>query len=233
MMALMQLLKDSLVRTKKEGGTDTDTPSGTGTGTGTGTTTPFSSTKPNEDTGEATTPTPTPTPPPAYTSPSSSISVLRLIELTDRTSAVMKSFSSNLLSTEFDPLLTIYRTFTNLTLNDLGLCDGGVQWQGKVSVEAWDEMASAVADYAMDVAAEREMQMQMVSSGFGGGGGGMVLVPWAMRLRHGGGGDAGFVTIPPTPAATSNPTTPGTAGAHVSHNRFDALFKSANTSGGG
>ncbi|KAF5350769.1 hypothetical protein D9758_010399 [Tetrapyrgos nigripes] len=49
----------------------------------------------------------------SFSSPSM-ISVLCLIELTDHTSAVMKSIPSQTFSTEMDPLLMIYQTFAGL-----------------------------------------------------------------------------------------------------------------------
>ncbi|THU96994.1 hypothetical protein K435DRAFT_79376 [Dendrothele bispora CBS 962.96] len=183
---------------------------------------------------------------PPYTTTSATISALRLIELTDRTSAVMKSFWPKLSSGDLDPLVMIYRAFVEII--DLGYGavygyggggigggiggglgigrGGGVKVQSQVSIEAWDEMAGAVVDYAQEVFNEE---------GDGTNEGGMVLVPWAMPVsyhhhhhhhHHGQHGQQ-------TPGfGSSNANTPG-IGFSGLYNPFDALFKSANSGSGG
>ncbi|THH32414.1 hypothetical protein EUX98_g1774 [Antrodiella citrinella] len=82
------------------------------------------------------------------------LDALRLIEITDRTSAVMKysSFSTDVLL-QTDPLLTIFRTFV-----ELGGSDGGMG--SEVKMVPYDDLAVCVKDEAM----HKESQM--------------VLVPW-------------------------------------------------------
>ena len=79
-----------------------------------------------------------------------SIDALRLIELSDRTSAVMKSSAADsLLHT--DPLLGIFRMFGEL--NDLDI-------QTSLSIVLYDDLSYSVADHAMDNASQ------------------LILLPW-------------------------------------------------------
>ncbi|KAK7457833.1 K(+)/H(+) antiporter [Stygiomarasmius scandens] len=243
MMALTQLLRDSLVpsfasapvsvaqeeKKDDEAINEKDALMSPGSASRASSSKDVTAELPSLPTGEGS----TPSPPPSYHSPSATISALRLIELTDRTSAVMKSFPMhpNPFSAEFDPLLMIYRTYAGL--NDLGV-------RGKVSVEPLEEMAGAVVDYANDSFVEVEPSST----------GGMVLVPWAMPVQHHHSSQShqhqhhsGItgLSIPPTPGAIpppplSGPSNSNTPAAHHSlHNPFDALFKSAtnNSSSGG
>lgn len=79
-----------------------------------------------------------------------SIDALRLIELSDRTSAVMKSSAADQLILS-DPLLAIFKTFGDL--NDLSI-------SSSLSVVTFNDLASRVADYAKETMSQ------------------LVLVPW-------------------------------------------------------
>jgi len=92
--------------------------------------------------------------PPAYTPVS--VSALRLIELTERTSAVLKSQEASALVTA-DPLLAIFRTFGNLNR---------VPVSAALSVIPEEEFAQRVVDFA----AEQQSQMVIVPWSYSGGG---------------------------------------------------------------
>ncbi|KLO19943.1 cation/H+ exchanger [Schizopora paradoxa] len=93
-------------------------------------------------------------PPPAY-SPVS-VSALRLIELTERTSAVLKSQEANALVTA-DPLLAVFRTFGNLNR---------VPVSSALSVIPEEEFAERVVSFAE----EQRSQMVIVPWSYSGGG---------------------------------------------------------------
>ena len=87
--------------------------------------------------------------------PELTLSALRLIELTDRTSAVMKYSTYSVESLiHTDPLLSIFRTFVELGSN------GSSDMTSEVRMVGWEDMASSVKEEAM----RRESDM--------------VLVPW-------------------------------------------------------
>jgi hypothetical protein len=78
------------------------------------------------------------------------IDALRLIELSDRTSAVMKSSATDTLL-HTDPLLGIFRMFGELHELDIST---------SLSIVLYNDLASSVADYAMDNASQ------------------LILLPW-------------------------------------------------------
>ncbi|KIJ36673.1 hypothetical protein M422DRAFT_179123 [Sphaerobolus stellatus SS14] len=87
------------------------------------------------------------------------IDALRLIELSDRTSAVMKSSVADTLI-HTDPLLNVFRTFSEL--NDISVSTS-------LSVVPFDGLASKVAEHAHDMLSH------------------LVIVPWlphAMTMTH-------------------------------------------------
>jgi hypothetical protein len=89
----------------------------------------------------------------SYSAPSHSqvsIDVLRLIELTDRTSAVLKSQSLNMLA-QTDSILSIFRTFA--FLNRIAVSES-------LKVIAFEEFAPSIAKFARDAASQ------------------MVILPW-------------------------------------------------------
>ncbi|KAF9222970.1 hypothetical protein BS17DRAFT_735128 [Gyrodon lividus] len=105
-----------------------------------------------------------------------SVDALRLIELSDRTSAVMKSsVADSLIHT--DPLLGIFRTFGEL--NDLTVSTS-------LSVVTYDDLARSVADHAKRHASQ------------------LVLLPWLPPTAHSDSSELGTVT-PKINKADHNP----------------------------
>ncbi|KAJ3758145.1 Sodium/hydrogen exchanger family-domain-containing protein [Lentinula raphanica] len=128
------------------------------------------------------------------------ISALRLVELSDRTSAVMKSISlvshpdHAAVLAQCDPMLNIYTTFASL--NDLSVSPA-------LETVPYEDLARAVVDFARDAG------YSTLLSGSGRSGGEMLLLPW----------------LPPTvgqpQGLESHPVTPAPG---LVHNPFDALF---------
>lgn len=138
-----------------------------------------------------------------------SLSALRLIELSDRTSAVMKSTILTS-SSATDPLLGIFKTFS--ALNGMSVSRSGVIVR---SLEDWSE---SVIEYAED-------QDSQTPAGHGQ----MVFVNWTPPLAQ---------IVPHTPLGdTHSPggtgISPGAAATTSIPNPFEGLFKSAETSTGG
>jgi len=139
-----------------------------------------------------------------------SINALRLIELSDRTSAVMKSTSSvsdTLIHT--DPLLCIFRMFGELTGMGMGMGMGGPG--PEMAIVPYDDLAWNVAEHARRCGVH------------------MVLVPWLLpsfplssSLTPGGaaGGDT-----------NEGGTTPRIQKSEHTHNPFELFFGTAR--GGG
>jgi hypothetical protein len=137
---------------------------------------------------------------------------LRLIELSDRVSAVMKSsISDTLLLT--DPMLSVFRMFGHLN---------GIKVSPALSVVKFDDLAYSVAEHARNHDSD------------------MILIPWLPPLYTVDGNNpqtpAAAADQPLlAPPMTPNPTT-GTNNtasgfrSHFSNSPFDILFKS---SGGG
>ncbi|KAI0786160.1 hypothetical protein C8Q75DRAFT_772491 [Abortiporus biennis] len=128
-----------------------------------------------------------------------SFSALRLIEITDRTSAVMKYSSlatENLRHT--DPLLSIFRTFV-----ELGSGGGGsVELSSEVKMAAYNDLVSNIKDEAEKKSTQ------------------MVLIPWlsstsasysSIHYHHSGEGGAQDLS----------------SGSSMSSNPFETLFRSA------
>ena len=138
---------------------------------------------------------------------------LRLIELSDRVSAVMKSsISDTLLLT--DPMLSIFRMFGHLN---------GIKVSPALSIVKFDDLAYSVAEHANNHDSD------------------MILIPWLPPTHSFDRSnsptpplDAHQPLLPPpitpNPTATSNHTASGFK-SHVSHNPFDILFKSSEGSG--
>lgn len=104
--------------------------------------------------------------------PDLSLSALRLIEVTDRTSAVMKySWYTTESLLHSDPILSIYRTFVELGSN------GNTEVTSKVTMVNWDELAGCVKEEARRHESD------------------MVLVPWVPSYL--GADTAGEVTSAP------------------------------------
>ncbi|KAJ3869239.1 Sodium/hydrogen exchanger family-domain-containing protein [Lentinula novae-zelandiae] len=136
------------------------------------------------------------------------ISALRLVELSDRTSAVMKSMSiaahpdhATVLA-QCDPMLSIYTTFASL--NDLSVTPA-------LETVPFDDLARAVVDFARDAG-------YSTYSSSGRPGGEMLLLPW----------------LPPTVGQPhgleSHPVSP--APSTAVHNPFDTLFNKGSGMGG-
>jgi hypothetical protein len=140
---------------------------------------------------------------------------LRLIELSDRVSAVMKSsISDTLLLT--DPILSIFRMFGHLN---------GIKVSPALSIVIFDDLAYSVAEHAKNHDSD------------------MILIPWLPPVHSSDRTnsptpplDAHQPILPPpiTPNLTvaSNHTASGFK-SHFSHNPFDILFKSSEGSGMG
>ena len=138
---------------------------------------------------------------------------LRLIELSDRVSAVMKSsISDTLLLT--DPMLSIFRMFGHLN---------GIKVSPALSIVKFDDLAYSVAEHANNHDSD------------------MILIPWlppAHTFDRNNSAtpplDAHQPLLPPpvtpNPTVASNPTASGFK-SHFSHNPFDILFKSSEGSG--
>lgn len=127
------------------------------------------------------------------------INALRLIKLTDRVSAVMKSHEiSTLLHT--DPLLCVFRMFALLQ---------GIDVYGEVDVVPEEEMAERVLEGGERFGAE------------------MVVVPWVVHSASASGtGGTGVGTDGRQSQVHSQVQTPK---GGVVHNPFDALFRSGGT----
>ncbi|KAJ3930792.1 MAG: Sodium/hydrogen exchanger family-domain-containing protein [Lentinula lateritia] len=170
----------------------------------------------SEISGGATLVSPTPVTIPTIALPSSQplkaidhhISALRLVELSDRTSAVMKSMSiaahpdhATVLA-QCDPMLSIYTTFASL--NDLSVTPA-------LETVPFDDLARAVVDFARDAG-------YSTYSSSGRPGGEMLLLPW----------------LPPTVGQPhgleSHPVSP--APSTAVHNPFDTLFNKGSGMGG-
>ena len=137
---------------------------------------------------------------------------LRLIELSDRVSAVMKSsISDTLLLT--DPMLCIFRMFGHLN---------GIKVSPALSIVKFDDLAYSVAEHAKNHDSD------------------MVLIPWLPPVHSFDRSNPPTPPldahqplpppITPNPTAASNRTASGFK-SHFSHNPFDILFKSSD--GGG
>ncbi|KDR83202.1 hypothetical protein GALMADRAFT_239040 [Galerina marginata CBS 339.88] len=133
-----------------------------------------------------------------------STEALRLIELSDRVSAVMKSsVSDSLLLT--DPLLSIFRMFGQLN---------GINVSPTLSVVKFEDLAYSVAEHARNFDSD------------------MIMIPWLPPVHDAFDGPAPEHHPPTTPqqqpmalppmsvTASGNPRSP------ASHNPFDVLFKS-------
>ena len=135
---------------------------------------------------------------------------LRLIELSDRVSAVMKSsISDTLLLT--DPMLSIYRMFGHLN---------GIKVSQALSIVKFDDLAYSVAEHARNHDSD------------------MILLPWLPPLHTSDRNpttpplEAHQAPLPSP--ITPNPTAVSNASgfkSHFSHNPFDMLFKSSEGSG--
>jgi hypothetical protein len=136
---------------------------------------------------------------------------LRLIELSDRVSAVMKSsISDTLLHT--DPMLSIFRMFGHLN---------GIKVLPALSIVKFDDLAYSVAEHAANHDSD------------------MILIPWLPPVHTS--VDRNSPTPPLDthqpllpPSITPNPTAASNASgfkSHFSHNPFDILFKSSEGSG--
>ncbi|PPQ82193.1 hypothetical protein CVT26_009576, partial [Gymnopilus dilepis] len=162
-----------------------------------------------------------------------STNALRLIELSDRVSAVMKgSVPDSLLLT--DPMLSIFRMFGQLN---------GINVTPTLSVVKFDDLAYSVAEHAREFDAD------------------MILVPWLPpvhdafsdptgehhHLQHGGQHGGLGQQAPPPSSPTPNKEAPNSSAPLVSvlpppvtlspssggpkspsHNPFDILFRSSN-----
>ena len=140
---------------------------------------------------------------------------LRLIELSDRVSAVMKSsISDTLLLT--DPMLSIFRMFGHLN---------GIKVSPALSIVKFDDLAYSVAEHAKNHDSD------------------MILIPWLPPVHTFDRSnsptpllDAHQPLLPPP--ITPNPTTASSRTAsgfksHFSHKSFDILFKSSEGGGNG
>lgn len=124
------------------------------------------------------------------------IDALRLIELSDRTSAVLRAnVADQLINT--DPLLNVFRVFADL--NDLSV-------SSSLSIVTFNDLASRVAARARDNDSQ------------------LVLIPWlppsvAMHTRSTDGGN------PQTPGAGGGPGTMTSAVLNQLSNPFDSFFR--------
>ena len=120
------------------------------------------------------------TPAPVYFSPRVALDALRLIQLSDRTSAMMKSAAAEQIM-QTDPLLAMYRTFGDL--HDLPV-------SSSISVVPQNSFASAVANHARTNSSE------------------MVVLSWLAPGPLGGvsatSAPATLTTAPATPGADSS-----------------------------
>jgi hypothetical protein len=136
--------------------------------------------------------------------PNHNISVLRLVELSDRTSAVMKTMSiaahpdQAAMLTQFDPLLSVYTTFA--ALNDLCVTPA-------LETAPYEDLGSTVVDFVREQGQSAHLSGARTA-------GKMLLLPW----------------LPPTVGHdTRAPTSPGSA---LMHNPFDTLFGKGSGTGG-
>lgn len=136
---------------------------------------------------------------------------LRLIELSDRVSAVMKSsISDTLLLT--DPMLSIFRMFGHLN---------GIRVLPALSIVKFDDLAYSVAEHAKNHDSD------------------MILIPWLPPVHTSIDRNSPTPPLdahqpPLPPPITPNPTAVSNASgfkSHFSHNPFDMLFKSSEGSG--
>ena len=133
-----------------------------------------------------------------------SAEALRLIELSDRVSAVMKSSVSDFLL-RTDPLISIFRMFGQLN---------GIQVSSSLSVVKFDDLAYSVAEHARNH------------------GSNMIFFPW-LPPSHNGSAVEGLtrtptqqpIALPPTPGG---PASPPAMRSPLSHNPFELLFRSSN-----
>ncbi|PPQ69428.1 hypothetical protein CVT24_001477 [Panaeolus cyanescens] len=144
--------------------------------------------------------------------PLMSAEALRLIELSDRVSAVMKSSVSDALL-QTDPLLSIFCMYGQLN---------GIQVNPSLSVVKFDDLAYSVADHARNYGSD------------------MILVPWLPPApsafdgepsdpHHQAGTTPQQVSIALPPTATSGPPAPTSSAVKspTSHNPFDLLFRAS------
>jgi len=139
------------------------------------------------------------------------IEALRLIELSDRVSAVMKSsISDSLLLT--DPMLSIFRMFGHLN---------GIKVSPALSVVKFDDLAYSVAEHAKIHDSD------------------MILIPWLPPVHTSDVNNPPTPSVNAhqqllAPPITPNPSTATTSGfkSHFSHNPFDMFFKSSGGGGG-
>lgn len=145
-------------------------------------------------------------PPPDYFNPRVSVDALRLIELTERTSMLMKSaVTDELIRT--DPLLTMYRTFGDL--HDLNI-------SSSLSIVSQDRYARAVADHASMHFSDM-IVLSWIAPGAPGQG---LTAPLSVVPGHSGSGGG---EQPSTPAAAAESSGGGM------YNPFDGLFRTSNT----
>ncbi|CAD6914932.1 unnamed protein product [Tilletia laevis] len=152
----------------------------------------------------------------AASGPAVHLSALRLIELTDRLSAVMKAADALVLESQraLDPLLGVFRTFAALH---------GLRVQGeKLAIVERDEYASTVQGQADRDRAERGSVQEK----------GLVLVPWTLphvyhsfaysngRARSASSAAPGTTSVPATPSA-------------IRSNPFDGIFGRSTPSAAG
>lgn len=131
-----------------------------------------------------------------------SVDALRLIELSDRTSAVMRSSNADMLINT-DPLLNIFSTFGDLN---------GVSVSSSLAVVTYDDLSLSVAEHA-----QRHRSQ-------------LVLVPWLPpqhSTEHGGmtvasGGGDGTESAPASPRMATT----------YMQNPFETLFRGTSSSGG-
>ncbi|KAJ6581623.1 Sodium/hydrogen exchanger family-domain-containing protein [Mycena capillaripes] len=121
-----------------------------------------------------------------------SVHALRLIELSDRVSAVMKSSASESLLLS-DPLLAIFRMFGQL--HDLRISTA-------LSIVTFDELAYSVTEHASNSNSD------------------MIILPWLPTASGHPGADA-------TQAPHEHEAMAATPSKVLSHNPFDALFKTS------
>ena len=157
-----------------------------------------------------------PSPPPSYSSDHSSISslrltsrqdisvdALRLIELSDRVSAVMKGSATDTL-VRTDPTLEIYRTFGDIN---------GVDVTTSLSIVSFDDLAASIVDHARNNASH------------------LVLLPWLPPTHDSDPPkDSSPDSHPPAPMHHNSSTNPfdalfkathgGTASTSVVHSQF-------------
>jgi len=133
---------------------------------------------------------------------------LRLIELSDRVSAVMRSsLSGSLLRT--DPVLSIFRMFGQLN---------GIRVIPSLSVVKFDDLAYNVAEHARNNGSD------------------MIFLPWLPPLHDAPSGDEHQTPLTRTPtqqpialsATPAGAVSPPAVKSPMSHNPFELLFRSSN-----